>query len=1201
MKETLKKNENILRKVSNLSKLVTLLFASFLISVPNASAEGNKVSEIEETLQQKEIKGKVLDNAGEALIGVSVLEKGTTNGTVTDLDGNFSLKVKEGATLVISYVGYSPQEVKVGAQTDINITLSEDTKTLDEVVVVAYGATRKKDLTGALSSLDPEKMTLQSTSTVTKALEGSAPGLQISSLDGQPGLDAGIRIRGVGSTSVDASAALVVIDGVPAQMDNPLSTLNPNDIANVSILKDAASTALYGSRGANGVVLITTKKGKAGKTNIQFSSRWGFNSVGPFDADRIDKASDYYEFVWKSIYNSYRYGDIATGKPYATANGSVTSNVQNPNYSHDQAALYASQNLFSYGGVGGVERNNIGNYMAYNVPGAQYHLLSNTTTAATSTMSGAYLVNPDGKINPAAQLLYNDTYADELLTTAFRQEYNLSASGGTDKVDYFLSLSYLDDPSYIKNSSFSRYSGRSSINAQLYKWLKVGANVGYTRTSMDQMATTWGSGRNGGAVQGNVFRFIKGTAPVIPVYARNEDGSLNYNKTTGTPYTSIAGSTWSPLGETARNYGGTDIIYAMENDIYRTKVDLWNTRIYANFDIYDGLSLLTNLSIDQNNTMRTRYANPLTGRGASDQGGMSKNSYGTRILNTQQLLNYNKDFDKHHLDAMLGHEYDQWSQDMVRWGAGYAFIPGFLAAANFLGKYVNTSGYDTPSYSTDLRRLESYLGRANYIYDSKYYASVSARMDGSSKFRNDRWGTFWSVGGGWRPSEEAFMKDTRTWLDNLKIRASYGVIGNQNAIGNYSGYQTWGYSTSYTTVSNGTGRPTGTSYKLSPGAMADSSLTWEKTKTFDVGIDASFLNRFHVTLDYYNRYTDNSFFDQPISYLATGQWSVKKNIAGIQNRGFELELSADVIKNKDLTWNVAITGTTYSTKLTSLPEFAIPESVSGQPAGTWTSKADSWAAAGGTDATAGTFYLRGVGRDWYNIYLYKYAGADPETGVAQYWHNVSQQDLDNGKYAGHQVGDDVKTSINSEASRYEVGNAIPDWIGGLTTTLRYKGFDLQAVLAYQLGGKIYSVEYGNHLYRSVATSASATGISKELIGNTWTPENPNAKFPMQWYDGTNAAYIDGTQLGSELYTDMALFSASYLRVKNITLGYTLPQNITNRLQVGSLRVYVAGDNLFMASAKKGLDPSMSLTGGFEVRAFTYPAMRTMSFGLNLTL
>lgn len=1180
--------DDVLTQIFNTESIeYKVLDNNFIVLKPKSEQNWSQT----EVNQQKTVSGKVTDSTGAPLPGTSVSVKGTTTGTITGADGTYSLNnVADNATLVFSFIGMQAQELKVAGKTTINVSMQEETVGIEEVVAVAYGTARKKDLTGSISKIDSKLMTIQSTSTVTKALEGTIAGLQVSSVDGQPGTDMGIRVRGVGSANLNSSGALVVIDGVPAQIDNPLSTINPADIASVTVLKDAASTALYGSRGANGVVLITTKKGQTGKTNISFTSRWGVNSVGPFNIGEIDNAADYYEFAWKSIYNSYRYGVNGTGAPQ-----NWTTNVNNPNYSHEAASQFASEHLFNYiNKETTFGRNRLGNYMAYEVPGAIY-TPDGTGSNASAKMTGAYLINTDGKLNPNARLLYDDKYSNELLEKNFRQEYNVSANGGTDKVDYFVSIGFLQDPSYISNSKFDRYSGRSNVNAKLYDWLKVGANVAFARTTTNLMATSWG--RNPGSNAGNVFRFINGMAPIVPVYAYNQDGSYKTNTATGTNYNFIEGSTYSPLGTTGANYQSTDIVYSMKNDVRREIADVWNARTYAEVSFLKDFKFNVNFSLDKNNWIQTRYMNSKTGLG-KPAGGMAKTMYNLTILNTQEMLSYNKDIKKHHVDAMVTHEYNNWEKETLYWGSAYELIPGFLSSSNFVGKYVTAnSSMSTPGYGHDIVRMESYLGRANYIYNDKYYFSSSIRRDGSSKFKKDRWGTFWSVGGGWRITSENFMASTKHWLDNLKLRASYGIIGNANAIGNYSGYRTWGYGTQYTTTAAGTGTPNG-QYTMSVGGLVNDALTWENTKTFDTGFDFSFFsNRFSGSFDFYNRLTDNTFYNQPVNYMAVGQETLQSNSASIRNRGFEVELGGDIIRTKNLTWNVSLNGTHYKCVLMDVPDGSIPKTTSGLPEYTYEANGEGWGASGSASVSSGQYYLRGKGRDWYNLWIYKYAGVDQETGLPLYFHKVTADEASAGTYGNAKKGDNVKVKDYNIASKYEVGDAIPKWIGGITTTIRYKDFDLSAILAYQLGGKFYSVEYGNGLYRSSYYMQYGLGApSKDLIGNTWTPENKNAKYPMQWY---GADYYDGATFGGWKYTDMALFSASYLRVKNVTIGYTFPKQVLSNLKISKLRVYASGDNLLMFSAAKGIDPSMSLTGGMEVGAYTYPTMRTISFGVNL--
>lgn len=1157
---------------------------------------------------QSAVSGKVTDEAGEPCVGANVLIKGTTTGTMTDLDGNYSLTdVRKGAILVFSSIGYTSQEVRLGSSSVVNVVLKSDADFLNEVVIVGYGTAKRKDLTGSLTQIDNKLIASQNSSSATKALEGAVPGIVYASVDGQPGNDAGLRVRGLGSTNVGASNALVIIDGVPAQGDNPLSNMNQEDIASITVLKDAASTAIYGSRGANGVILVTTKRGDSGRTKISFQARAGWNTVGSYKVGQVDNAAGIYEYLWQSIYNSYRYGVNGAGPALNKETGEYYTNIGNPNVSHDAAAEFASQHLFNYIGLNdSFGRNMLGNYMAYNVPGATY-TPDGTGSSASSTMTGAYLVGTDGKINPNASLLYDDTYADALLKTGFRQQYDLSASGGSDKEDHYLSLGYLTDPSYVPNSRFERITGRANINVNLFKWLKVGANVGYTRSRTNYQGTYWAA-RNSGSNQGNITRYVNGHTPIVPFYAHDAEGNYIYDKNGDRVRNYLYNSTYSPLGQTGNNYGSTDIMYAMDNDIREDLTSTLNTRTYIEIPFLDHFTFRTDFAYDKINRTTTVYYNGTTGRAASMGGYFGKRMNDIEVMNLQHRLTYNQDFGKHHVDAMALFEDSDWEQQTVNWGSADEFIPGFLAAGNFVGRYYGAGSAPTPGYGHDIERMRSWLGRANYIFADKYYVSGSVRRDGSSKFRKEnRWGTFWSVGAGWRFTEESFMQDLRdSWLNNGKLRASYGVIGNQNGIGRYQTYRTWGYSTTYQTTNNGTGRPTGDSYKLSMGGLVNTQLTWEETKTFDVGLDLTLFNRIDLTFDWYNRVTGNSQFSQPVSYLAMGQTTLPRNIAELTNRGIELDINADIIRTKDIRWNVAFNITHYTTKLTDLPDDAIPAHAEGLPDGTWEDNQGSWASAGGSQQAANV-YLRGIGRDWFNLYMYKYAGIDQSSGLPMYFHRVTEADHAAGKYKDTEVGGSVKTTNYANASKYEVGSAIPTFQGGFNTSFSYKNFYVNAQFAYQIGGKFFSRNYAEYLYNVVdAQMYRMMFVSKDVKGNTWTPNNTGAGFPMQWYPAGENSYFSGTSAngGNWSFTDESLFSASYLRLKNLTLGYNVSKSLLNKLRidkvVSNIKVFASSDNLFILSAAKAIDPTMSASGGYnDVDSYTFPNMRTYTIGINL--
>jgi len=1128
------------------------------------------------TLQQRKITGTVKDENGNPLPGVNIQVEGTTIGTMSDVNGVYTINIpNEDASILFSFIGYKSQKVVASGRASVDISLTPDVSVLNDVVVVAFGTTRKKDLTGSITSVDSKLIAAQSNSTLSHALEGAVPGLQVSSIDGQPGLDNGIRIRGLGTASQNNSNALVVIDGVPSSQSNALSIINPKDIESMTVLKDGASTALYGSRGANGVVMVTTKKGKSGKAKITYDAKVGINQKGPFDFEKISDPKDYYEYAWLSIYNAARFK--STDK--------YTTNVQNPNMSDTDAAIFASQHLFDYkGSTTDFQQNDLGNWMLYDVPGAIYTPTGSGSTAS-STMTGAYLVNPDGKLNPNAKLLFHDPYDDYFLENKFRQEHNLSISGASEKIDYFLSGGYLHDPSYIRGSQFDRYNFRGNVNAQVTDWLKAGVNLAYAYRKTQSPATRYG--RNPGSAVANVFYWMNAQNQLVPLYARDKDGNAILDANGDKVVHTTQGQSYSPLGPTSSPATTANLMYILDHDKdIRSSHDL-NLRGYLEARFLKDFTFNVNMSTDNSFEMRTRYWNPVSGSATSYSGALGKTYTQIDNINTQQILNWSHDYDKHHFDATAGHEFNSYHTFNMSYKGSHSLVPDFDTYANFVGlNYGSTfSGTGGGEHKT---ALEGYFARANYIYNNKYYAQASIRTDGSSKFKfnENRWGVFWSLGGGWRISEEDFMSSAKSWLNDLKLRGSYGVIGNQNGIGNYSGYQTWGFSASAYSYSGASYYPS--AYKLGKNAFVNDALTWERVNTTDLGLDFRVLDIVFGTLDYYNRRTPNAVWGQPIAY-SLGQQALDKNNAEMRTRGIELELGVDIIKTQDINWTVSVNGTHYRTVILSVPEGTGNAALNG----CWTASVDAWSASGGGSSQIS--FLRGVNKDYYNMYFYHYAGVDQNTGLPLFDATVTAADQAAGLFTDAKVGDVVQTTNYSAADKYEMGSATPDFIGGLNTTFRYKDFDVTANLAFQIGGKFLSVEYANGLYRSEQIGGV---VSKELQGNTWTPENTGAKFPMQMYTGDQ--YGNGATIGSWAYSDMSLFDASYLSVKNITFGYTFSQPWLNKVHLSDVRLYASFDNMWMFTQHAGFDPRMSLAGGLEVGAYSYPYMRTQSLGITVT-
>ncbi len=1088
----------------------------------------------------------------QVIIGANVQVDGTTQGTSTGVDGKYTIRTRVGSKLVFSYLGMKSQTITMGNTLEVNVTLDADATDIEDVVVLAFGSAKKKDLTGSVSSIDSKIISQQTNVSVSRALEGAIPGVQLatSAWGGQPGEDQRIIIRGIGTADINNANALIVIDGVPNTQSNALTTVNPKDIESMTVLKDAASTSLYGSRGANGVVMITTKKGALGKPKITFEGRWGANMVGTtYDVKRDMKTQ--HEEAWKSMYNFARYNNPKVASEF-------TLNIANPNMTPEQAAQYASDNLFKT-----VNGQTLRNWRHYNVP------------------DGGYVVGLDGKLNKSAQLLWADNWQDEMFSTSFRQEYNLSVSGATDKTDYYISAGYQSDPSFINESSFDRYTIRMNLNTQVTKWLKAGLNMSYVRRDRQQPNTRYGANAGGSAE--NLLYWTYSNSPLASIYARNEDGQ--YIDKNGQVTTNKAdrvfdlgsGQTLSPYGATSRPGAGRNPVYFMHHDFSNQVYDDITARGYLEAKFLKDFTFTANMSMDQSHEFNNRYQNKVQSPFNSADQGILRQGMGNFIgLNSQQLLNWSHDYGKHHIDAVVGHEY-YWEQSRsVYHGRYLSLIDDMAEMGNFVGDIgTGKTPYGGNTASVDKFALEGYFARANYNYNNKYYFAASVRGDGSSKFKDPdkRWGVFWSVSGAWRISAEDWMEGASSWMNDLKLRASYGTMGNQNGLGKYDGYTTWSLANAGTLAAP--------RMALNFGKYGNPNLSWEKVASFDVGADFRFWDRFYGSVDFYVRNTTDMIWDRPVA-ISLGVATLKENSAHMRNVGFEWDMGVDIIRNQDWLWSFNVNGFHNTNKLISIPPGVGSEKLNGNFEA--------------NHILGGLFYLRGPGKDYYNIYLPKYLGVDPNAGLPLYQHTVTDADHTAGRYTDKTVGSYVGTTDPSQANRYEYGSATPDVVGGFGTSVRWKNLDLSVQFAFQIGGLYLNKDYADNFYAGL--NSIGVVIPSERIGNTWTPDNLGAYFPMQIAGLGN--FSAGSATADWSYTQMSMWDASYLSVKNITLGYNFPQKWMDRWGIGGIRVYASVDNMWLISAHRGVDPRMDMQGGQGVGAYQYPQMRSMSLGINVT-
>ena len=827
-------------------KRFTLTVASLLMGMTAVMAQNTKVT------------GQVLDENGEPVIGASVVVKGTTIGTVTDFDGNFTLDVpSNGKHLEISYVGM--KKVEVGVSSRVKAVLESDSQALDEVMVVAYGTAKKSAFTGSAATIKDEKITSRQTSNVTNALAGQVAGVQTTSSTGQPGKDATVRIRGIGSISA-SNTPLYVVDGVP--YDGEISAISTSDIESMTVLKDAASNALYGARGANGVILITTKRGKTGDARVTFDAKWGVNKRGVPSYETVTDPGKFYEMAYSAIYN----GDL---KGYAAAGDLVNANA------------YANQAMLSSKYLG---------YQVFTIP------------------NGEQLIGMDGKLNPNATLGYSDgtyyytpdNWSDELFENNTRQEYNLSVSGANDKMNYYMSAGYLDDQGIVPNSGFQRYSARLKADYQVKPWLKMGGNVSFTHYDSREQDT------EGGTSNANAFYAANIMGAIYPMYIRDAAGNIMTDN----------------RGYLRYDYG-SDTNFSRENvipnanplasymlDMMRYSGDVISGKWFADIDIWGGIKAKINIGVDANNVRYTNMTNPFYGQYSetSGVGGLiSVASQRTFSTNQQYLLTYNKTFnDVHNLDVLAGHENYNYKYQYLYGSREKIYNPDVPELNNGILNQNNAS-YSS-NYAT-----EGWLFRVQYDYDGKYFGSASYRRDASSAFHPDnRWGNFWSIGAGWLMNKEAFLENQK-WIDMLKFKISYGLQGNDNLMyegGLYRNY--YPYMDQYTLANSNGDFSTSLYYKGNP------DITWETSHSFNTGFDFTFWGgKLSGSAEYFSRKTTDMLYFKPVS-PSMGYSRFPENVGSMVNRGVELDLNSNIINTKDFTWDINFNLTHFKNKVLEL-------------------------------------------------------------------------------------------------------------------------------------------------------------------------------------------------------------------------------------------------------------------------------------------
>ncbi len=1039
--------------------------------------------------QQMKVSGVVIsEEDGEPVIGASIVVKGTTTGTITDIDGKFQLEVEKGAHLVISYVGLRTHEVT--AHENMRIRMASDSQALDEVLVVAYGTAKKSSFTGSASTVGAALLDKRPLSSAISALEGNASGVQMTSAMGQPGESAAITIRGFGSVNAD-NAPLYVVDG--AIFTGDISSINPADIESFTILKDAASTSLYGSSAGNGVVLITTKKGSAkdgAGVTLNISQGWSKRAYSDYAQVGL---YDYYPLQWQMLKNSH----ITLGKSEA------------------EAAQLASAGIIDQ--------------LKYN---------------PFVGIADDQIVGTDGLLNPSASALkWGDDldWEDAAYRTGHRQEYSLSYNTKTDKSDTYASIGYLNDKGYMIKTDFERYNARLNYNIYPVKWMKTGLNLGLSRTNSNISSSTW----DNSSAYGNLQRFIRTMAPIYPVHRHDlESGAYldENNKVTTDP----SQYTFDYEGARISSNGRDAIAEALWNE---REINSTNTsaRTYMTITPIEGLNLTVNYALDNKDERRMIYENPYVGDGTAGPGRLSirNRSYLTQTFN--QLISYTKTIDKHNFDVMLGHENYSYR---YRYNYGQK-LDEVVSGTYEFGNFVSIANMD--SYTREYKK-EGYFARLNYDYDDKYYLTASYRRDGSSRFSKDnRWGNFYSVGLSWRISQEEFMKDI-TWIDNLKLRGSYGETGN-DAIIYDSAQDYYPYQTLYDLGINN-GAEAGIYFSK----IANANLKWETQVSSDLALEFGLFGRLTGTVEYFRKASRDLLFDvsQPLS---TGVESIIQNIGKVRNQGVEIDLNYQALKLKDWRLSVGVNATFLNNKVTRLPESNRAEGI-----------------------IDGQRKLM-EGHSIYEFWLRQWWGVNPENGDGLYV--FDEANTSNEALATVVEIDGQKLTNNYNYALYDFsGSSVPKVYGGFNVNVGWKSFDLSAVFSYSLGGKVLDLMYASMM------DVSEFGYSMSPdVQRAWTTPGQVTDVPR-----LDANSDFATNIGQS-YSTRWLTNASYLNLRSITLAYELPKSFLEKASIKSARLNLSAENLFMIKARQGLNPQAQYNG---VTYNEYMPARNFTIGLNVS-
>lgn len=1067
-----------------MKKRLTMLLCASILAVFSA-------------LAQTKVTGTIIQaEDGEPVIGAHVVSQSAGLSTVSDANGRFEINVKVGTPLEISHVGN--ERVTVRAKQNMHIEM-HSVKELDEVMVVAYGTAKKSAFTGSAAVLKNEEIQKTANSNPVDALRGKVTGVQVNSRTGQPGQESfSILIRGISSINA-GTAPLIILDGAPFSGD--LNTIANSDIESMTVLKDAASAALYGARGANGVIIITTKNATRGKTTLTVDAKWGSNSRAIPDYKYLNNPGKYYEMWYQSLRN---YAGNKLGQ------------------SETDAHRWANDNLTQSSSYG----------LGYNV---------------FSVPTGESLIGMNGKLNPNAKLgnvvtgtdgkqylLTPDDWTDAIYQNGLRQEYTLTAASANQNGSFYASANWLKNEGITAKSDYERFSGRLKADYQIKPWLKIAGNFNYAHYDSNYL------GNDGNAISSGNVNAIRTVAPIYPIYLRNADGSYIISPLTlDRTYDYGAGE---ETGAVRPAFTNANPLQALILDTRNIEGNSLNATGSAEIRFLKHFKFTSVNTVVLDEARETTVQNGYFGQFKTDNGNVAKGHTRTWNYNFHQLLNWQRFFGQHDVEVMLGHEYyraQSYDLSALRKNI-FSLDNGELDGAIIDGSMGS---------SRSMYNVEGWFARAQYNFATKYFVSGSFRRDGSSRFSPKKpWGTFYSAGAGWLMNKEKWFKKLNAeWVDELKLKASYGEQGNDR-ISNYLYTDRFSIENSDNKIS-----------LIGSKTKGNSKIAWEKNGNFNAGLEFSLWHgRLRGSIDGFYRKTSDmlAFVSLPPSYGYNGYWD---NIGDMVNKGVEIELNGDIIRSRGLVWSANANFTYYKNKVTYLAEPRKTMEVDGYKG----------------YQSDGYFY--GENLPLYTWYMHRYAGVDPNTGEALYYKHVVDSD-------GNPTGEMTTTTNASNASDFLCGTALPKAYGGFGTSLSYRGFDFAIDFAYQLGGKVYDSSY--------AAAMGSSNRGKQMhadLQNAWTPENRNTDIPRMQY---NDQYTTAT-------SDRFLTSASYLSLQNINLGYNLPKAPLKKLHIEGVRLYLSAANVWLWSKRQGLDPRQSITGA-TTNAY-YSPVRTISGGITVNL